>query len=136
MARPKRARLLAAQLNPFAAPALASRLLAAAAAGATAAAVARTLLSEEHWVAWFRPHAYDARVGQTSSRELTWGLEAPDDAITQVLELRPTMASDGLWCPRCAATYRAGASTCADCNISLLDASAGALQADSVQSPG
>jgi hypothetical protein len=122
-ARRERLRLLTANLNPFAAPALASRLLAAACAGATSATVARILLSPERWATWFRPRAYDAGVAQSLDEELADDLEAADDAIAQVLAQRPKMASDGLWCPRCAATYQAGATACADCNISLLEAS-------------
>jgi hypothetical protein len=122
-ARRERLRLLTANLNPFAAPALASRLLAAACAGATSATVARILLSPERWATWFRPRAYDAGVAQNLDEELAEDLEAADDAIAQVLAQRPQMASDGLWCPRCAATYHAGARACADCNIGLLEAS-------------
>jgi hypothetical protein len=121
--RGERARLLAAILNPFAAPATASRLLAAATAGATPATVARTLLSPEQWAGWFRPWAYDASVAKNPHQELGQELEAADDAIMQVLALRPPMANDGLWCPRCAATYRAGTTACSDCDIILLQSS-------------
>jgi hypothetical protein len=122
-ARRERVRLLTTNLNPFAAPALASRLLAAASAGATPATVTRTLLSPQRWANWFRPRAYDAGVAQNLGGELAEDLEDADDAIAQVLAQRPTMASDGLWCPRCAATYQAPATACADCNIDLLEAS-------------
>jgi hypothetical protein len=124
-ARRERMRLLTASLNPFTAPALASRLLAAACAGATPATVARTLLSPERWASWFRPRAYDAGVAQNLDEELGKDLEAADDAIAQVLAERPKMARNGRWCPRCAATYHAGATACADCNIDLLEASEG-----------
>ena len=121
--RRARVRLLTANLNPFAAPALASRLLAAACAEATPATVARTLLSSERWATWFRPRAYDAGVAQNLDHNLAEDLEAAGDAIAQVLAQRPMMAGDGLWCPRCAATYLAGARACADCNVGLLESS-------------
>jgi hypothetical protein len=118
--RRERIRSLVATLNPFVAPSLASRLLAAAIAGATPATVAQTLLSPERWVSWFRPHAYDA--GVALKQDLAQRLEVAEDAVTQVLAQRPTMAGDVLWCPRCAATYQAVARECADCNVTLLQA--------------
>ena len=122
-ARRERVRLLTTNLNPFSAPALASRLLAAASAGATPATVTRTLLSPERWANWFRPRAYDAGVAQNLDEDLAGDLEDADDAIAQVLARRPNMVGAGLWCPRCAATYQVPATACSDCNIDLLRAS-------------
>jgi hypothetical protein len=121
--RRERLRSLPINLNPFAAPGLSSRLLAATFAEATPAAVARTLLSAERWAKWFRPQAYDAGVARTLDRDLAGELEAAEQAIADVLALRPLMADDVLWCPRCASTYQSGARQCADCGIPLLSAS-------------
>jgi hypothetical protein len=123
VARRERLTALASILNPFAAPALAARLLAAATAGATPETVGRTLLSSQRWASWFRPRAYDAGVALQPDPDLAHGLEAADEAVAQVLAQRPPMASDALWCPRCAATYRAVATECAECSITLLKAS-------------
>jgi hypothetical protein len=123
VARRERVSALASILNPFAAPALASRLLATATAEATPETVGQTLLSSERWASWFRPRAYDAGVALQPDPDLAHELEAADEAIAQVLAQRPSMASDGLWCPRCAATYRAVATECAECRITLLKAS-------------
>jgi hypothetical protein len=113
---------LPAHLNPFGAPALASRLLAAATAGATATTVAQILLAPESWARWFRPQAYDAGVAFTLDRDLAGELESAAEAVVQVLSQRPSMANDALWCPRCASTYLAGSRKCADCDIPLLTA--------------
>lgn len=120
--RRERVRTLAPNLNPFAAPALASRLLAAATTGATPAMVAQALLSPERWASWFRPRAYDAGVALKRDHELAQELDGADEAVVEVLAQRPVMAGDVLWCPRCAATYQAGSLACADCNITLLQA--------------
>jgi hypothetical protein len=116
-------RSLTPNLNPFAAPALPSRLLAAAIAGATPATAARVLLPAESWARWFRPQAYDAGVARILDRDLTRELEAADQAVAQVLAQRPAMADDLLWCPRCASTYHPGTRMCADCDVTLLAAS-------------
>jgi hypothetical protein len=121
--RRARARLLAVTLNPFAAPHTASRLLAAATAGATPLTVAHALLTPDRWTAWFRPRAYDAGVALAPDQELARGLEAVPHAIDQVLSQRPPMASDDRWCPRCAATYQPGFTACAECEVPLLAAS-------------
>jgi hypothetical protein len=123
VSRRERWRSLPANLNPFAAPAAASRLLALATAGASAITVAQTLLPSESWAKWFRPLAYDAGVAFTLDRDLAGELESAEEAVAQVLSQRPAMANDVLWCPRCASTYQAGARKCADCDITLLTAS-------------
>ena len=121
--RKERLRTLPANLNPFSAPALTARLLAAAAAGATPATVAQVLLPPASWARWFRPQAYDAGVALTLDRDLGSELEAAEDAVAQVLAQRPAMTNDVRWCPRCASTYQAGSMECADCHVALLESS-------------
>jgi len=124
LGRQQRLRCLLPNLNPFTAPAVASRLMASAVSGATPATVAQTLLSPGSWAKWFRPQAYDAAIAQTVNRDLAKELEAGEETIADVLSQRPEMTTgDLLWCPRCASTYQAGSLHCADCNISLLPAS-------------
>jgi hypothetical protein len=113
-------RLLVSTLNPFAAPAVGSRLLAAALLGAGRLTVARALLSPEQWATWFRPRAYDAGVAHTPDRQFVHELEAANEVIAQVLAQRPAIGPDVRWCPRCAATYQAGFGMCTDCGIDLL----------------
>ncbi|HEU5303064.1 MAG TPA: hypothetical protein VFU40_00340, partial [Gemmatimonadales bacterium] len=103
-----------------AAPAVASKVLAAAALGAAPLTVARTLLPPDAWANWFRPQAYDLSMASPSDCGSAEGLEDARDAIAQVLAVRPILAGDGRWCPRCAATYRAGFTTCAECAVALL----------------
>jgi hypothetical protein len=123
LGRQQRLRSLLPNLNPFAAPGVASRLLASAVSGATPATVAQTLLSPGGWAKWFRPQAYDAAVAQIVNRDLAGELEAAEEMIAYVLGQRPEMTTGGvLWCPRCASTYHAGSLHCADCNIPLLTA--------------
>jgi hypothetical protein len=112
-------RLVAGTLNPFAAPALASRILAAAVSGASPLTAARALLPPDGWAAWFRPRAYDARFGRAATEELLRDLEGSDAAISAILEQKPMLEQNTPWCPRCAATYQAGFSTCAECEIPL-----------------
>lgn len=118
--RPALRRLLLSVLNPFAAPAISSRLMAEACAGATPLAVARTLLPHRAWAAWFRRRAYDAAAALVDDREITEQLEESGRAIAQVLALRPAMSQQEHWCPRCAATYQAGFTECSDCEVKLL----------------
>ncbi len=122
-----RIRLAAQALNPFAAPAVASRLFAAAASGATPLTVAQTLLPPDHWLAWFRRRAYDAAVALTPDRELETDLEGAQEAIASALAQRPRMESDHRWCPRCAATYQAGTIACLECEVLLLTAAESAV---------
>jgi hypothetical protein len=112
-------RLVGSMLNPFTAPAMASRILAAATAGASALTVARTLLPPEAWAAWFRPRAYDARVARISDEDFSGELEGAELAIAAVLGHRPAAGEHDRWCPRCAGTYQAGFTTCAECGVSL-----------------
>lgn len=125
--RPARLRLAPQILNPFASPTVASKLLAAAVAGATPLAVARTLLTPDRWATWFRRRAYDAGVAGATDRELAQDLEAARDAVVHVLAQRPAMASDHRWCPRCAATYRSGTAACVECDVALLTATEAAM---------
>jgi hypothetical protein len=84
---------------------------------------AQTLLPAEGWMKWFRPQAYDAHVARTVDGDLAGEIGAAEQAVAEVLAQRPVMAEDGRWCPRCAATYQAGTSKCADCSVQLLTAS-------------
>lgn len=118
--RPAQRKILLSVLNPFSAPAVSSRLMAEACAGATPLAVAQTLLPHPEWAAWFRRRAYDAEL--TNDRELAEQLEESGHAIAQVLALRPVMGHQENWCPRCAATYQAGFTECRDCEVKLLGA--------------
>jgi ribosomal protein L40E len=120
--RPARRRLLLSILNPFAAPAVSSRLMAEACAGATPLTVAQTLLPHLTWATWIRRRAYDADAQLIDDREMAEQLEESGRAITQVLELRPEMGHQEQWCPRCAATYQAGFTECRDCEVNLLRA--------------
>jgi hypothetical protein len=124
LGRRQQLRSLLPNLNPFAAPGVASRLMASAVSGATPATVAQTLLSPGSWTKWFRPQAYDAAIAQTVNRDPVKAMEAAEETIADVLSQRPEMTTvDVLWCPRCASTYQAGSLHCADCNIPLLTAS-------------
>lgn len=119
-ARPAVRRILLSVLNPFAAPAISSRLMAEACGGATPLAVAQALLPYPAWSAWFRRRAYDAAAELTDDREIAEQLEESGHAIAQVLAQRPAMSGQEHWCPRCAATYQAGFTECRDCEVKLL----------------
>jgi hypothetical protein len=112
-------RFVAVTLNPFAAPSVATRILSAAVAGASPLTVARTLLPPHTWAAWFRPLAYDARVARIRDENLSHDLEDADEAIEAVLGQKPYAGEDDRWCPRCGATYQAGFTTCAECEVPL-----------------
>ncbi|HEX7335914.1 MAG TPA: hypothetical protein VF252_01800 [Gemmatimonadales bacterium] len=118
--RPARSRIVLSVLNPFAAPAISSRLMAEACAGAMPLAVAQALLPHPAWSAWFRRRAYDAAAELSDDREIAEQLEESDRAIAQVLAQRPAMGHEEHWCPRCAATYQAGFTECRDCEVRLL----------------
>ena len=120
--KPALRKILFSVLNPFAAPAISSRLMAQACAGASPLAVAQTLLPQGTWADWFRRRAYDADAELTDDREIAEELEEPGHAIAQVLALRPAVGHGESWCPRCAATYQAGFTECRDCEVTLLGA--------------
>lgn len=89
--RPAHRRIVLSVLNPFTAPAISSRLVAEACAGAMPLAVAQALLPHPAWSAWFRPRAYDAAAELIDDREIAEQLEESGRAIAQVLAQRPTM---------------------------------------------
>jgi hypothetical protein len=96
-----------------------SRILSAAAAGVSPLAVAKILLKSDVWTSWFRPRAYDARMARALDDDLSRELQNADAIIDAVLRQPPPGVGDDHWCPRCAATYQAGFTTCAECDVPL-----------------
>lgn len=97
-----------AALSPFGAPYAAERLLEHVLAGLPAESVARALISTERFHAWIRPRVYDADALAVR------GLADRERAAILAPPLVPDGDAAALYCPRCAAVYRDGA-TCADC---------------------
>jgi hypothetical protein len=105
-------------LSPFAASRAAEVLLEEALRDVPPALAGRALLPEAGFLLWVRPVVYDASNGAEVDRRLLEGLD--------LKELRASLAStpapEGLWCPRCGATFVHG-ETCSECGIALQGAS-------------
>jgi hypothetical protein len=105
-------------LYPFTTPRAAELVLAEAIAGAPPIVVARQLLGRAGFLAWVRPHAYDALRGRAKpidAATLTSLLGRP--SLTAIVGATPAQCEPGEgYCPRCARTYRPGTPTCAHCD--------------------
>ena len=101
-------------LSPFAAPRAAEALLEHALRDVPPAVASRAVLPEPAFLLWIRPIVYDASSGADIDRRLLEGMNVQE--LQSALGSAPV--SEGLWCPRCGATYVQGDS-CSECGIAL-----------------
>ena len=107
------------RLNPFAAPASGEAFLERAVAGANPFAVARRLMTEEDFLAWIRPTAYDVTHGEGSS-DAALTLVIPREDLRKMVAAPPAGIADlSPWCPRCGAEFGSATTTCPACDIPL-----------------
>jgi hypothetical protein len=107
-------------LSPFAAPRGAEVLLEEALRDAAPAAVGRALLADDAFLGWMRPFVYDATNGEGTDvdRRLLEGVNVTE--LSATLARRPASHNaQGLWCPRCGATFIHGDS-CSECGVRLV----------------
>jgi hypothetical protein len=103
-------------LSPFAAPRGAEVLLEEALREVAPGVATNALLPPKVFLRWVRPLVYDANNGREVERRLLEGLN--------LKQLGASLASpdgQGLWCPRCGATFVQGES-CSECDIPLVPA--------------
>jgi len=105
-------------LSPFAAPKAAEALLEEAVRDVPPAVVGRALLPVDAFLVWMRPFVYDASNGGQVDRRFLDGLNLKE--LRASLAERPTSQNgQGLWCPRCGATFIHGDS-CSECGVHLV----------------
>ena len=107
------------RLNPFAAPAAGEALLERMFAGANPFAVARALMTEEDFLAWVRPAAYDLTMGEDTAAESLTQVIARSDLRKMLADRPARVAAQSPWCPRCGAEFGASATVCSGCEIPL-----------------
>ena len=105
-----------AYLSPFAAPRGAEALLVRALREAPPGVAVNALLAPDVFLRWVRPLVYDANNGREVDRRLLEGLN-----LKQVGASLASPDGQGLWCPRCGATFVQGES-CSECDIPLVPA--------------
>jgi len=105
-------------LSPFAAPRGAEVLLEEALRDVPPAVASSALLPADAFRLWVRPFVYDASNGREVDRRLLEGLNLKELRVALAQE----PAGQGLWCPRCGATFVQGES-CSECDIQLVPAS-------------
>lgn len=106
-------------LSPFAAPRAAEALLAKAVGSVAPGVVTRALVPAAGFLWWIRPLVYDAGQGGDTDRRLLEGLNVSE--LRRELAELPHDAKEGAWCPRCGATFTAGAATtCSECDVPLV----------------
>ena len=103
-------------LSPFAAPRGAEALLERALREVPPGVAANALLPPTVFLRWVRPLVYDANNGREVDRGLLEGLN-----LKQLGASLASPAAQGLWCPRCGATFVQGES-CSECDIPLVPA--------------
>lgn len=116
-----RRRLLFAlpRLNPFATPAAGEALLERAMARANPFAVARALMTEDDFLAWIRPAAYDLTTGENEGPALLTQVIKRNELKKMLAERPARVAAESPWCPRCGAEYGSTSTECAACEVPL-----------------
>ena len=102
-------------LSPFAAPRGAEALLEEAVRDMPPAIVTSALLPADAFRLWVRPIVYDASNSGDVDRRLLEGLNLKELRA----ELAHPPSGQGLWCPRCGATFVHGDS-CSACGVELV----------------
>jgi hypothetical protein len=109
-------------VSPFAAPRAGEVLLEEAIRAAPPAVVSSVLLPADAFLGWMRPFVYDATNGAEVDRRFLDGVNLKE--LRASLAQRPPAAhasqnAQGLWCPRCGATFIHG-EACSECGIPLI----------------
>jgi len=99
--------------SPFAAPRAAEALLEAVLHDVPPALASHAFLSSDAFLRWVRPLVYDASHGREVDRRLLAGLNLTE------LRASPSQNGQGMWCPRCGATFVQG-KMCSECDIQLV----------------
>lgn len=125
-------RFAAPFLWPFSAPYAAERVLTIATEEAQALDAARALLSEQAYLDWLRPHAFDVVKASTlrgkPPRSGEHQLMAEFSStmsfrrLSKVVERAPSYLTThgGNYCPRCGAEFDTSAVNCMDCDVTPL----------------
>jgi hypothetical protein len=103
-------------LSPFAAPRGGEALLEEALRDVPPGVATNALLAPTVFLRWVRPLVYDANNGREVDRRLLDGLN-----LKQLSASLASSEGQGLWCPRCGATFVQGES-CSECDIPLVPA--------------
>jgi hypothetical protein len=103
-------------LSPFAAPRGADVLLEEALRDVPPSVASAALLPRDAFLRWVRPIVYDARNGREVDRGLLDGLN-----LNELGAALTSQNGEGMWCPRCGATFVQGES-CSECDIHLVPA--------------
>ena len=106
-------------LSPFGAPRGAEALLEAWLRDVPPAIVSSVLVPPHTFLEWMRPFMYDASNGGEVDRRFLDGLNLKE--LRASLAQRPPSQNgqQGLWCPRCGATFIHGDS-CSECGVRLV----------------
>ena len=106
-------------LSPFGAPRAAEALLEASLRDVPPAIVSSALVPPQTFLEWMRPFVYDASNGGEVDRRFLDGLNLKE--LRASLAQRPASQNgqQGLWCPRCGATFIHGDS-CSECGVRLV----------------
>ena len=101
-------------LSPFAAPRAAEALLEEALRDVAPAVVGNTLLPEDAFVGWMRPFVN----GREVEHRFLEGVNVKE-LRASLAQRPPSQNGQGLWCPRCGATFIHGDS-CSECGVHLV----------------
>jgi len=105
-------------LSPFAAPRAAEALLEEALRDVPPAVVGNTLLPADAFLGWMRPFVYDATNGREVEHRFLEGVNVKE-LRASLAQRPPSQNGQGLWCPRCGATF-IRSDSCSECGVHLV----------------
>lgn len=105
-------------LSPFAAPRAAEALLEEALRDVPPAVVSSALLPPDAFLGWMRPFVYDATHDREVEHRFLEGVNVKE-LRASLAQRPPSQNGQGLWCPRCGATFIHGDS-CSECGVHLV----------------